>query len=55
MRGSPSAPVVAVGDRLNDWTPRLFPQGKKFEQEIMVLYQAEYMADGTLKVAIEGD
>jgi hypothetical protein len=28
---------------------------REFEQEIMVLYQAEYMVDGTLKVAIEGD
>jgi len=33
MRGSPSAPLVAVGDRLNDWTPRLFPRGKSLNRK----------------------
>jgi hypothetical protein len=28
---------------------------EEFEQEIMVLYQAEYMVGGTLMVAIESD
>ena len=50
MRGSPSAPLVAVGDRLNDWTPRLFPHRGEFEQEIMALYQAEYMVGGTSRL-----
>jgi hypothetical protein len=31
------------------------PARGEFEQEIMVHYQAEYMAGGTLKVAIEDD
>ena len=33
MRGSPSAPLVAVRDRLNDWTPRLFPRGKSLNRK----------------------
>jgi hypothetical protein len=55
MRGSPSAPLVAVRDRLNDWTPRLFPRGKSLNRKSSVPYRAGYMVDGTLKVAIEND
>jgi len=33
MRGSPSAPLVALRDRLNDWTPRLFPRGKSLNRK----------------------
>ena len=47
MRGSPSAPLVAVGDRLNDWTPRLFPRGKSLNRKSWCMYQAEYMVGGT--------
>lgn len=55
MRGSPNWPVAAVSGRLTDWTPRLSRWARQFEQVIMVLYRAEYMAGGTNKVAIESD
>jgi hypothetical protein len=47
MRGSPRAPLVARCGRLNDWTPHLPRLQGEFEQEIMVQYRTEYMADGT--------
>jgi hypothetical protein len=55
MRGSPYWPVAAVSGRLTDWTPRLSRRAREFEQVIMVLYRAEYMAGGINKVAIESD
>jgi hypothetical protein len=36
-------------------TPPLWLKAGEFEQAIMVQSQAEYMVDGTRKVAIEGD
>jgi hypothetical protein len=35
--------------------PASLAWAREFEQAIMVQYRAEYMVDGTLKVAIEGD
>jgi hypothetical protein len=55
MRGSPFCPVAVVSGRQSDWTPRLSPQVREFEQVIMELYRSEYMVGGTNKVAIESD
>jgi hypothetical protein len=46
-RGPSGIPLSAISGRQTDWTPRLSRKMREFEQEIMELYQAEYMVGGT--------
>lgn len=55
MRGSPCALMVRHNAENLIGHPASLAEAGEFEQAIMVQFEAEYMVDGTRKVAIEDD